>query len=357
LGEGDRTILDIADNIDNNRNINNACNLAFFQNNTIVYNPKSPLEQKIDNYPWRDNTSDNKYFIEDDKIIENYPVVNDGNVGFYQTMSARGCPFKCSYCCEASFKNLYSGEKFLRRRTPEDLIAELIEAKKQFDLKEIHFEDEIFGMDLNWLKEFNPLYKKYINLPFHAYIYPSNNIEEILFTLKDAGLNLCCLALESGSERINKDIFKRVFNKELYLRAVKACKDLKILFYTDVITYNPYENEDDLKKTLDVLLEMGGNFRMCVNKLFILPGTKLAQQVQDDGIDLTDTSRDKLFNYYCRLYWITTIPNLSRPIVRGIQKFHIFKKYPQLINPLIIKAALSPSSVIRRLKTIIKSKI
>ncbi|PKL84543.1 MAG: hypothetical protein CVV22_12440 [Ignavibacteriae bacterium HGW-Ignavibacteriae-1] len=356
LGEGDRTILDIAANIDRKSEINDVCNLAYFKNNEIVFNPKSPLEKVIDNYPWRDNSPDDKYFIEDDKLIENYPEINDSEPGIYQTMSARGCPFKCSYCCEASFKRLYSGEKFLRRRSPGDLISELTEAKKQFNLREIRFEDEIFGMDLKWLKEFEPLYTQHINLPFDAYIYPSPDIEEILTVLKKAGLKLCCLALESGSERINKSVFGRNYNRELFLKAARFCKKLDIKYYTDVITYNPYEQEEDLKQTLEVLLDMQGNFTICVNKLFVLPGTKLAEQMQIDGMDLSDTSRDTLFNYYCRLYWITSSSYFSRPVIRTLEKIPILKKHPELINPLLIKVILSPDKVLGKLKRLVLRK-
>ena len=353
VGEGDRTILDIAEKIDEKREINDVYNLAYLKNNKIIFNPKSPLEQVIDNYPWRDNSSENKYFIEDDALIENYPEINDKESGIYQTMSARGCPFKCSYCCESSFKNLYSGEKFLRRRSPEDMIAELAEAKKQFNLKEIRFDDEIFGMDLKWLKVFEPLYKKHIDLPFEAFIYPSPDIEEILIVLKNAGLKFCCLALESGSERINKTVFNRSFNRKLFLNAAKCCNKLGIKYYTDVITYNPYEQEEDLKKSLDVLVDLGGNFNICVNKLFVLPGTKLAEQMQNDGIDLSDTSRDTLFNYYCRLYWIASSSYFSRPVIRTLEKIPIFKKYPELINPFIIKAVLSPDRILGKLKKLV----
>jgi anaerobic magnesium-protoporphyrin IX monomethyl ester cyclase len=353
IGEGDQTIIEIAERIDQNCTINDVCNLAYLKDNKIIYNSKALLENNIDSYPWRDNSPENKYFIEDNELTENYGEVNDGDPGFYETMSSRGCPYRCSYCCEDLLKNLYIGEKFLRRRSPQDLIAELIQAKQQLKLKEIHFEDEIFGINLKWLLQFIPLYKVHINLPFHAYIYPSNNIEEILKTLKDAGLKVCSLSLQSGSERINKIIFNRVYNRELYLKTARICKELNILFYTDIITFNPYEQEEDLKKTLDVLMEIGGNFNMSVNKLFILPGTKLAEKIQNDGLDIKDTSRDKLFNYYSRLYWITTSAHFSRFIVQLIEYIHLFKKYPFMINPLIIKAILSPSVVYRKFRKLI----
>lgn len=350
VGEGDETIIEIARRIDEGRPFGDVCNLAYVRDGRTVFNPKAPAEQEIDKYPWRDNSPEDKYFIEDDRLEENYPVINDREPGSYQTMSARGCPYRCTYCCEATMKDLYEGEKFLRRRSPQDIVAELVAAKRQFDLKHVRFEDEIFGMNLKWLEEFAPLYREQVGLPFDAYIYPSRNIEKILKTLQHAGLAFCCLALESGSERINKKVFDRVYDRSLYLKTVNVCKQLGIPFYSDVITYNPYEEEEDLRRTLDVLLEMGGGFSMCINKLFVLPGTKMATQMALDGLKAGDPSRDKMFSYYCRLFWIASYSRHSRRAVRLIESVPVFRRRPELLSPVAVKAALDPVWALRTAK-------
>lgn len=342
IGEGDQTMLEIAERIDQGRPFEDVGNLTFIRKGFPIANPKYPVEQNLDLYPWRDDDPTNKYFIEDDELIENYDKVNDRARGIYQTMSARGCPYKCSYCCEATFKELYQGEKFLRRRSAENIVAELKQAKERYNLTKIHFDDEIFAMNLKWLDVFVPLYKRDVNLPFTAYIYPTRNIEPILKALKDAGLTYCCLALESGSESINKKVFDRVYDRELFLHTAAVCKSLGIQFYTDVITYNPYEEEEDLRKTLDVLKEIGGGFDMCINKLFVLPGTKMAEQMTAEGKPLENGSRDKMFNYYCRLYWITSFTRRGKAIVNFIESRPVFKEHPELINPALLEAMLHP---------------
>lgn len=342
IGEGDQAILEIARRLDEGRGFDDVGNLAFFKRGFPRTNPKYPAEQNLDNYPWRDDDAEYKYFIEDDRVVEQYDRVNDRPRGVYQAMSARGCPYKCSYCCEATFKELYEGEKFLRRRSPEDIVAELAQAKQRFNLTKIQFEDEIFAMNLKWLNVFAPLYKRDVGLPFSAYIYPTRNIENILSVLKDAGLNYCCLALESGSERVNKQVFDRVYDRELFLHTAAVCKGLGLPFYTDVITYNPYEQEEDLQKTLDVLVDIGGGFDMCINKLFVLPGTKMAEHMKADGIAVGDASRDAMFNYYCRLFWISSMTSRSRSLVRTLQRVPVFRRHPTLLNPQVVEATLHP---------------
>lgn len=347
IGEGDETILQIASRLDEGRSFDDVGNLACVRNGLPVVNPKYPAEAVLDRYPWRDNDPEGKWFIEDGKLVENYPKYNDLAQGVYQTMSARGCPYKCSYCCEATLKSLYEGEVFLRRRSPEDMVAELAEAKKRFGLTRIQFEDEIFGMNLKWLQAFVPLYKEQVDLPFMAYIYPTRNIESILTLLKSAGLMNCCLALESGSERINKKVFDRVYDRELFLHTARTCKKLGLRFYTDVITYNPYEEEEDLAKTLEVLAEIGGGFDMCVNKLFILPGTRMAEQMKKEGKVAGDPSRDRLFNYYCRLFWITSFSRHSRKLVDLLRRVPVFRTHPALLNPSLVEAAIDPVRWVR----------
>ena len=202
---------------------------------------------------------------------------------------------------------------------------------------------------MKWLEKFVPLYKKEVGLPFVAYIYHSQNIERILKLLKSAGLRYCCLALESGSERINKEVFRRAYDRDRLLHAARLCKELDIAFYTDVITYNPYEEEEDLRKTLDVLVEMGGGYRMAVNKLFVLPGTKIAQQMERDGIKIEESEKDVMFDYYCRLFWIASFTRHSRPIVKMIDRAKVFRRYPKLLRPTLVEAIVSPLSYARAL--------
>jgi SAM-dependent methyltransferase len=247
-------------------------------------------------------------------------------------MTSRGCPYRCTYCCEASLKELYAGERFLRRRSPADCVAELVEAKHRFDLDEIVFEDEIFGMDLQWLSEFTPLYVQKVDLPLVAYIYPTRNVEQLLPLLRLAGLKFCCVALESGSAGINRTVFDRVFDRDLTLKTVSLCKQLGIAFYTDVITFNPYEEERDLRDTLSVLLDMGGRYQVCVNKLYVLPGTHLDERMSRDGVTAGGRAKDRLFHYYSRLFWIASFSPNPRWLIRLLEWLRIFRWRPALLH-------------------------
>src|SRR5262249_1019091 len=131
---------------------------------------------------------------------------------------------------------------------------------------------------------------------------------------------------------IHKRVFDRPYDRQLFLKTIRLCRSLGIVFYTDVITFNPYEEETDLETTLSVLLEMEGPYGLCINKLFILPGTPLAEQMRRDGKTVEDRSRDDLFAYYCRLFSIVSLSAFSAPGARLVQRFSIFRRHPDLIH-------------------------
>ena len=81
-----------------------------------------------------------------------------------------------------------------------------------------------------------------------------------------------------------------------------------------------------------------------------LPGTKLAEVMERDGLKVGDASRDPLFNYYCRLFWIASYSPRARRAVRLIEKGGIFRRRPELLNPLVVKAALNPAWAFGRAK-------
>jgi radical SAM superfamily enzyme YgiQ (UPF0313 family) len=337
VGEGDLTILEVARHLDAGENLDGIANLSYRRGGSTVTIPRAPLVHDLDSLPWRDNSPDCKYFIEDNRLIESYPILTDRTAGIYQTITSRGCPYRCTYCCEPSLKDIYTGEKFLRRRSARDTVAELAEAKREHGATEIMFEDEIFGMDHKWLQQFVPLYREQVGLPFSAYLYPTRNIGKLLPMLKEAGLTSCCVSLQSGSERIHKDVFDRPYDRELFLKTIRLCRSLGVVFYTDIITFNPYEEASDLEKTLDALLDIKGPYGLCINKLFVLPGTPLAEQMRRDGKAIEDGARNGLFAHYCRLFTIASLSAFSRPVVRVVQRFDIFRRQPALVNMAAIE--------------------
>jgi len=329
VGEGEKVVADIAERIDNKRNIQNVNNLCYNSNGRFVRNPMYPLIRNLDELPFPDVDPRDKFLIEDDSLIENFSEISYSNR--YHIMGSRGCLFSCSYCTESYYKKLYSPERFLRRRSPLSIINELKVAMRTLCFQEVQFEDEIFSLEYDWLKEFTDLYKKEVNLPFTCYIYPVRDLDKQLELLKEAGLFDTCLSLQSGSERINKDIFRRPFNQRRYIKTAQKLVSLEITFYTDIITYNPFESEDDLKATLGTLLEIPKPVAVFINKLYVLKNTGISHLIENSNEShKMNMVPKRVFDYYERLFRFSFTEN--RELVQFCQKVKVFKFFPFLLR-------------------------
>jgi len=67
----------------------------------------------------------------------------------YPLITSRGCVFDCTYCSVP----IVSGKKF-RKRSPDNIIAELKMAVARFGIKEFRIIDDVFNLDLARSKEF-----------------------------------------------------------------------------------------------------------------------------------------------------------------------------------------------------------
>jgi radical SAM superfamily enzyme YgiQ (UPF0313 family) len=337
IGEGDRTIIEIARRIDSGETMATIPNIAYLGPDGLVQNPMFPLIEDLNVLPHKDIQPDDKFLIEDGKLTERFSEVSYSDNIKYHAISSRGCLYSCSYCCESQYKKLYPHHSFLRRRSPSLVVEELKEAKRKLDFRIIQFEDEIFAQDLNWLAEFSDLYRSEIHLPFICYLFPDEVILRRVQILKEAGLILTCLGLQSGSPKTNKEIFHRPFSKDLMMQTAAALQSYRIDYYVDVITHNPFETEEDMKATLDVLLELPKPYWLCLNKLYVIIGTDISSMMTPRIRELAKKREvRRLFDYYSRLYWLSPFTRVHKHTAAVLQKINFFKRFPRLINPLLL---------------------
>ncbi len=328
IGEGEKTILEIAERIDADRDIKDVRGLCYRSEGKTTRNELFELIQDLDMLPFQDVDSKNKFLIEDDTLTEDYNEISYS--GRYHIIGSRGCLFNCSYCAESYYKQLYTNEHFLRRRSPENIIREIKEASVNIEFTNVQFEDEIFPLEYDWLKKFADMYSIEVNRSFSCYIYPIRNLDKQLTLLKEIGVFDVCLSLQSGSKRINRDVFKRPFKSDLYVDTAEKLQSLGISFYTDIITYNPFETEEDLKETLNILLAIPKPAIININKLHVLDNTALWTLIKekDHGLKVNQVP-ERIFYFYARLFRLSFSEN--KKFIRLCTKIWIFRMFPALL--------------------------
>lgn len=283
-GEGEEAFVELLDFLKSDSDISNILNLAYKNKyNEVVVNDIRALKERLDELGYPEIGGEGKYFIYNNSISQGDPQLKDM---VYEMSASRGCPFACSYCCSINLKRIYTNKgKYVRFRSVESVINELLEAKKRIkSLKAIHFWDEIFSDDPKWIDEFKVRYKKDIGIPFKIWGHPLKINKYTIDALVKAGLYQIVVGIQSGSLRVRKDVFNRTESQEEIIESSKILSDAGVprVIY-DFMLQHPFENTEDLIDTYNLCIQLKHPFELQIHGLNFLPGTDIADKAVKEG--------------------------------------------------------------------------
>ena len=348
LGEGEFAMLELAQRLSAGLDISDIQNLWIRQNGTVFRNPIRPLLADVNTLPYPDFVKENKYFVDKDTVTNDDPGLQVFNLDI---MTSRGCPFQCSYCSNSLFHNLYKGKgRMVRQRSPRNVLDEIKSQRALFPkLKRIDFIDEVFSWEQAWVEEFVEEYKRDIGLPFHCMQHPNMTNKDIMKMLKDAGLERVEVGIQSGSERVRKEIFERRVSDEKLIRTGQILRDVKIVPFYDVIVDNPFETSEDKKQGLDLLLKMPRPFYMHMFSLIYFPNTVLTKKAlesklitENDVEGKVSKSFDQMYvslrhprpdidRFWISLYSLTSKSFVPKPLIKFLSGRKMLQNNPGLL--------------------------
>ena len=239
-GEGEGAFLDLANALDQRQPIDAIANLWVKSNGTIHKNDLRPLIEDLDALGFVDRDLVDKY--------DHYRKLHRRMV-----LTGRGCPYRCTYCFNHSYNNLYKGKgRIVRKRSVDHVIRELKMVMKINRPRRFQFVDDTFIIDADWCVEFCDRYKKEIGLPFIAYTRVNLVTDDIVRRLKSAGCVTILYAVESGNDRIRNDVLKRNISRKQIIEAVKIYKKYGLRTYAQNILGLPDENMASAMETLEI---------------------------------------------------------------------------------------------------------
>ncbi len=335
VGDGEYSMLELADRFDKGLALDDINNIWVHSNGSLKMNPVLPLEQNLDSIPFPDYEPEGKFSILKSQLVENDHSIGNMNRFTYEIMTSRGCPFSCSYCCNDVLRRLYPGQNFLRRRSVENVINELKRAKDRHDIKSVLFKDEIFTFDFDWVKEFSRRYKGEIGLPFWCYTHPSFANEEMLRVLKETGMFSITMGIQSGS----RDILYKAFNRPTPLKKIVEVArvleklNLPIKPRYDIITNNPFENDSDRRKTLELLMLLPKPVNFGLTKLSFIPGTRISKVLKDS--QLAKNTDRKVYEFWNTLYLLNQYKLFPNSLIRFLSNSRFARNNPGLLKALL----------------------
>jgi len=261
IGEGEEAIVELANKMEKKQDYTKTKNLWFKKDGKIIKNPVRPLLKNLDLLPNPDKDIFYKYGCFTDRVY---------------LMTSRGCPYKCTYCFNHQIQNLYKdmGIGYFRRRSLNLIIDELKAYIKKYKIKSVHFYDDTFILDKNWVLKFAEEYKKEIGLPFYCLVRANLVDSEIIKALKSAGCKAVSMGVESGNEYIRNILLKRNMQNEEIVNAARIIKENKIKLITFNIFGFPGETPEQMLDTMKINLQIKPD-SLFTYVFYPFPGTDL----------------------------------------------------------------------------------
>ena len=287
VGEGEKALLEMANALSTNKDVSGIHNLCYVRHGKVTQNPLYPLIVDLNVLPSYDHIPVHSFVQEGGRILPLDEARFRKYARFagkiYSAIATRGCPFHCSFCCNNVISRLYGNNK-VRRRSVSHLTEELTNAVKNNPRVEyINFHDDCFlCCSDEYLGEFCTVYKEKVGKPFIIRTLPAYVSAERMAFLKDAGLSWISLGLQSGSDRVCKEIYQRNSLQADFLRAAKIIKNSGIAAFYDVILDNPFEKEEDALETIKTLGLTPRPFFTQFLSLTLYPGTALYEKAQKE---------------------------------------------------------------------------
>ena len=300
IGDGEDSMLELVQKMEMKTNYHDVQNIWFRKNGNIIKNSMRPLEQDIDKIASPD------YDLEDNYILDNYRIIPVNDIEMekqvrhslfsltvkhpsYMTLSGRGCPHNCTYCCNDNLRKLYHGQKYLRWRSTEHVIGELAAIKEKFPYIKYFClsDDSFFARNIDKIKEFCAEYKKEIHMPFYCLGSPMTITEEKLEYLIDAGLDAIQMGIETGSKHMQEVFNRKYMTNERVMKAIGAInkhKDRLSLISYDFILDVPYETDEDKVETLEFISRIPKPYKIGMFAIVVYPGTSLYDRVKKDNL-------------------------------------------------------------------------
>ena len=267
IGEGEKTILELADTIEKNKNPMHVSGISFKSHNRIIITKPREAISTLDEIPF--------------PSFDLFPTEKYTGCGFrngFYMITSRGCPYSCTYCSA----HLTFGKK-VRRRSIKNVIQELSGLIEKYYIKWIVFDDDVFTLDRNYCAN---LCKEIISQKMDITWWCNTRVdrvdEKLLEIMHKAGCEQISYGIESGSERI-LSMIKKGTNVQQAYEAVKSTRKAGIVPSGYFMVNFPSEKMDEIQSTIDLAKTIGVTY-FRISMAIPYPKTDMWEQCSNDKI-------------------------------------------------------------------------
>lgn len=177
-----------------------------------------------------------------------------GKPGFFPFMTGRGCPYRCTFCCNSSLLELYKGDKvpFVRKHSFDYIFQGMRTFCNKYNVKGFEIFDEMLGPNEKWIIEFCKRYASEISLPYVTPLRVELATPHVIQYLKDSGCFMLAMGIESGNEAYRKTYLNRKMSNQQIIDAFQEAKKSGIKTLSWNMIGLPFETADMIRETIEL---------------------------------------------------------------------------------------------------------
>lgn len=276
IGEGENTFLELVQTLESENDPSTVNGIAF-KNKTFI---RTPSRERISNLNTLAFPIRKKEILEECKIESlSWPIPSKQKC-VAQVLSLRGCPFNCTFCCSP---NLWG--QHVKFRTPQNIIEEISELKKQFGTNYIFFAD--LTLNLSQKKLFDlceELIRSKLGISWYAMCRPENIDQKLISKMERAG----CTKIAYGVDALNNTTIARIkprqnMTMELIKQTLSVTQASSIISRAFIIIGYPWETKQDLIESKEFVKTLPID-DLRIGVLTPLPGSAMYEEFKREGL-------------------------------------------------------------------------
>lgn len=270
IGEGEITIDELCNAIKTKGDLSRVKGIAYRDNGEVRITPSREYIENIDLLP----TIDRRLFLRKEAIPK---------IKILDMMVGRGCPSRCKFCSSAFF---WKGHR--RVRSAKSVVAEIKESLTFFpSINFIKFRDETLLANKETAFEIMG-YLKRTRLPWECWSRICDLDEEGIRTMKASGCWRVRIGIETGSEKLMRDLCKPVDLSKVP-EVFQLLRKYRLKYSPSFILGLPGSHPRDIYATLDLIKKIKTDPSSCTISMstFLFPGTVYFEDFKRRNPDFT----------------------------------------------------------------------
>lgn len=270
-GEGEQTIVELAQAMENGDDLSNINGLVFkdnVDNTKTIITPDRAVIEDLDTIPYPA-----LHLMPMDK----YRML-DVTTHMTTMITTRGCPNQCSFCSSAAMH----GRK-VRSRSTKNIVDEIEYLKNNYDIDTVAFLDDTFTLNKRKVKEIcNEIMARNLNIMWGCTSRVDNLDEDLLETMRESG----CITIFMGVESANQQSLDNM-NKQITVgkieHAFQIAREKKIRTIASVAIGMPGDTKENINKTLQFVKKIKPNYAI-FSLATPYPGTRFYQEAFEKNL-------------------------------------------------------------------------